>query len=70
MFGCSRVRFGESRPPSPGPAPTRARAAVRRPARPGLDIAAAVLAVVVVVRLTRMRERKVRSDELPTPAHG
>ncbi|MFF9767007.1 hypothetical protein ACF1GT_10420 [Streptomyces sp. NPDC014636] len=49
---------------------THARAAVRRPARPGLDIAAAVLAVVVVVRLTRMQERKVRSDELPTPAHG
>lgn len=32
-----------------------------------VDIAAAVLAVVVVLRLTRMQERKVLSGELPTP---
>ncbi|QTE00466.1 DUF4328 domain-containing protein [Streptomyces cyanogenus] len=35
-----------------------------------LDIVAAVLAVVVVVRLTRMQERKVLSGELPVPAVG
>lgn len=33
-----------------------------------LDIAAAVLAIVVVVRLTRMQERKVLSSELPASA--
>ncbi|MEV6809534.1 DUF4328 domain-containing protein [Streptomyces sp. NPDC051132] len=33
-----------------------------------LDIAAAVLAIVVVVRLTRMQDRKVRSGGLPAPA--
>ncbi|GHD22750.1 DUF4328 domain-containing protein [Streptomyces galbus] len=33
----------------------------------GLDIAAAVLAVVVVVRLTGLQERKVLSGELPAP---
>ncbi|KOX06994.1 DUF4328 domain-containing protein [Streptomyces sp. NRRL B-3648] len=36
----------------------------------GLDIAAAALAVVVVVQLTRMQERKVLSGELPAPALG
>ncbi|MFJ4522413.1 DUF4328 domain-containing protein [Streptomyces sp. NPDC088810] len=36
----------------------------------GLDIAAAVLAIVVVVHLTRMQERKVLSGELPVPALG
>ncbi|MEV7816792.1 DUF4328 domain-containing protein [Streptomyces flaveolus] len=36
----------------------------------GIDIAAAVLAMVVVVRLTRMQERKVFSGELPAPAFG
>ncbi|MGW3095004.1 DUF4328 domain-containing protein [Streptomyces sp. NPDC001102] len=35
-----------------------------------LDIAAAVLAIVVVVRLTRLQERKVLSGELPAPALG
>ncbi|MFE2264930.1 DUF4328 domain-containing protein [Streptomyces griseosporeus] len=35
-----------------------------------LDVAAAVLAIVVVVLLTRMQERKVLSGELPTPALG
>ncbi|WP_324784680.1 DUF4328 domain-containing protein [Streptomyces sp. H51] len=33
-----------------------------------LDIVAAVLAIVVVVRLTRMQERKVHSGGLPAPA--
>ncbi|MES9523990.1 DUF4328 domain-containing protein [Streptomyces capoamus] len=35
-----------------------------------LDIAAAVLAIVVVLQLTRMQERKVLSGELPAPALG
>ncbi|MFF8725363.1 DUF4328 domain-containing protein [Streptomyces sp. NPDC015171] len=35
-----------------------------------LDIAAAVLAVAVVLRLTGMQERKVLSGELPAPALG
>ncbi|MFH8934010.1 DUF4328 domain-containing protein [Streptomyces griseosporeus] len=35
-----------------------------------LDIVAAVLAIVVVVLLTRMQERKVRSGELPAPPLG
>ncbi|WP_018382003.1 DUF4328 domain-containing protein [Wenjunlia vitaminophila] len=35
-----------------------------------LDIAAAVLAIMVVVRLTRMQERKVLSGEVPAPALG
>ncbi|MFF9286563.1 DUF4328 domain-containing protein [Streptomyces griseosporeus] len=35
-----------------------------------LDIAAAVLAIVVVVLLTRMQERKVLSGELPAPPLG
>ncbi|WP_225825129.1 DUF4328 domain-containing protein [Streptomyces naphthomycinicus] len=35
-----------------------------------LDVAAAALAIAVVVRLTRMQERKVLSGELPTPALG
>ncbi|MFF8906967.1 DUF4328 domain-containing protein [Streptomyces olivaceoviridis] len=36
----------------------------------GIDIAAAVLAIVVVVRLTRMQERKVLSGEVPSPVFG
>ncbi|WDM12163.1 DUF4328 domain-containing protein [Streptomyces lavenduligriseus] len=33
-----------------------------------LDIVAAVLAVLVVVRLSRLQERKLRSEEMPFPA--
>ncbi|CAM5310186.1 hypothetical protein GCM10010345_45480 [Streptomyces canarius] len=36
----------------------------------GIDIAAAVLAIVVVVRLTRMQERTVLSGEVPAPVLG
>ncbi|WP_459738395.1 DUF4328 domain-containing protein [Streptomyces sp. E-15] len=35
-----------------------------------LDVVAAVLAIVVVVRLTRMQEHKVLSGRLPAPAFG
>lgn len=35
-----------------------------------LDIAAAILAIMVVIRLTRMQEHKVLSGELPAPAHS
>lgn len=35
-----------------------------------LDIAAAALAIVMVVQLTRLQERKVLSGELPAPALG
>ncbi|MFI2759723.1 hypothetical protein ACH5A3_12685 [Streptomyces echinatus] len=40
------------------------------PVSGAVGIGAAVLAVVVVVRLTRMRERTVLSGEPPAPFHG